>query len=298
MATLRAAVRLDAHFTRGPLPGIKRKNVVPGHPPHFHLNGSFVPPSVVPSSRAAAFTLIELLVVIAIIAILAALPLPALATSKPKARQPACVSNLKQQTLCTTMYASDNDSKFADNLPAAGNLVATNWAPGDMKIPSQATNSLLLRQGELFPYTTATALYHCPADQSEAAGAPRVRSYSMNGWIGSRVMNTTYGENGYQTFIKDNQTAAIGPANLWLITDEFERTIDDAWFLVTMNDSQPFISFPATRHQHGYNLAFDDGHVEHYRLMDPNSQPPQNNITHTNAHWLRLKQNTTVPTGQ
>ncbi len=249
--------------------------------------------------RPRAFSLVELLVVIAVIGILAALLLPALSAAKAKGQQTACSNNLRQLEVCWLMYANDNDAKLVPNVQiVASNSVTpplNTWAPGNVMLAAQATNSQLLRQGLMFPYTADTALYRCPADLSKSNGVPRVRSTSMNGWIGSLDMNLFYGEPTYQTFVKENALAVKGASALWVFMDEHEGTIDDAWFKVTMNDSEPFFSFPATRHRRGYNLSFADGHVEHYTLRDPTTPrgPSVGNITKQNTDWQRLKQVTT-----
>ncbi len=247
------------------------------------------------SPRAAAFSLIELLVVIAIIGILAALLLPALATVQAKGKRAVCLDNLKQSALSFQMYTADNDGKLAQNVPLP-DPSSDAWVLGNMTIRRDATNTTLIRQGKFFPYASQVALYRCPADPSRTGDSPRVRSYAMNGWIGSRYMENstyTYGK-GYRTFVRDSELVAAGPSKLWVIGDEHELSIDDAWFLVTMDDSRPFASSPASRHENSYGLNFADGHAAFFKLYTPEARTFGSSVTRNNPDWLRLKEVTTV----
>lgn len=58
------------------------------------------------------FTLIELLVVVAIISLLAALLLPSLRGARERAKQMACLSNLRQVGFGIHMYCDDNRGWF------------------------------------------------------------------------------------------------------------------------------------------------------------------------------------------
>jgi prepilin-type N-terminal cleavage/methylation domain-containing protein len=246
-------------------------------------------------ARPDAFTLIEILVVLAIILILAALLLPALSSAKARSRQAGCANNLKQLALGFQLYVADNETRLPENTPAGRG--DNPWVRGDMKNPQEATNQVYIRQCKLFPYVGQVGVYRCPADQGRAGSVANVRSYSMNGWMGSRSMETDSRPAGYRTFVRESELAAARPADLWVLLDEHEASIDDGWFLVTMDDSRPFGSFPATRHQKGYGLNFADAHVETRKLRDPNSQllgTPNPQISPKNSDWLQLKQLTTT----
>jgi len=91
-----------------------------------------------------AFTLIELLVVIAIIAILAAILFPVFAQAREKARQTACLSNMKQIGIGMAMYTQDFDECFPGGYNSYGN--GSGWA------------------GQVYPYVKSNAVFLCPDD--------------------------------------------------------------------------------------------------------------------------------------
>ena len=77
-------------------------------------------------SKNAAFTLIELLVVIAIIAILAAILFPVFAQARAKARQTACLSNMRQVGTAINIYTQDYDEQIvpSQNGTSGANLAS------------------------------------------------------------------------------------------------------------------------------------------------------------------------------
>lgn len=100
------------------------------------------------TSGKCAFTLIELLVVIAIIAILAAILFPVFAQARAKARQTACLSNMKQIGLAIIQYTSDYDGV----LP-----------PAEVGIEPQILSWPTL----VFPYVKNEDVFVCPSGEED-----------------------------------------------------------------------------------------------------------------------------------
>lgn len=225
------------------------------------------------STARRGFTLVELLAVIATIAILASLLLPILSKAKIKAQRAACMSNLHQLGLAWLTYKDDNEGSLVQSYPVNNPNV---WVQGDMTDPEEATDPELIRRGKLFPYVPNESIYRCPTDKGVSLAGKLVhntRSYSMNAFMGARdpsAGNIPIWATEYVSFFaKDSDLRS--PADLWVLLDEDERSINDGFF-VTDPTGRVWIDFPAisaARHNFTFGLSFADGHSDIWHHNDP-----------------------------
>jgi prepilin-type N-terminal cleavage/methylation domain-containing protein/prepilin-type processing-associated H-X9-DG protein len=170
--------------------------------------------------RVRAFTLIELLVVIGIIAVLSAMLFPVFAQAREKARQIACVSNLKQLSLGIMQYVQDNDELYpagqydmngASGLQWAGNIFY-GW-----QFPCSAGEADCSVWGNsVFPYVKSYGVYACP----DSSGFPN----DPYGYGNSVSAMSSYTYNGDLQF--SGESAVVQPATTVLL---WSGESDVAW---------------------------------------------------------------------
>jgi prepilin-type N-terminal cleavage/methylation domain-containing protein/prepilin-type processing-associated H-X9-DG protein len=251
-------------------------------------------------SSQNAFTLIELLVVIAIIAILAALLLPVLASTKRKGQQIACLSNLRQWGIALNLYATANDDATPRDGSDGGGLYivygpVTNPGPpaGTPQDPAAWFNTLPQLVGDHpllyyealpggnaynklpFPGNGIGKIWHCPTatDGGSASiflqsGAYGVFSYCMNIDLKATTpITTSYGKLPYPQTVK--LASVIQSSATVLLTEQTFNPLTE--HLPTASDDADNGIFPCNRsytfpmrHNNGGNLVFMDGHSEYF----------------------------------
>jgi len=265
------------------------------------MNVSNTHSSGLPTSSRHGFTLIELLVVIAIIAILASMLLPALAKAKTKAQGVLCMNNTKQLTLGWRMYTEDNDERLPGAYAAKGGANERQaWCVGILDY-SGANRSNFdpqedLAKSPLAPYIgNSFGIFKCPADKSTvrvtAAGpfqgqrVSRLRSVSMNSWVGGNLEDVRSGANSWwqvpstmKVYLKSTDMTDPGPSMTFVLLDEREDSINDAFWVLSMEGypntaAAKIIDYPASYHNGAGGLSFADGHSEIRRWVDGRTRP-------------------------
>ncbi|MCX7687346.1 MAG: type II secretion system GspH family protein [Fimbriimonadales bacterium] len=112
--------------------------------------------------RRVGFTLIELLVVIAIIAVLAALLFPVFSRARAKARQSACISNLRQIGMSIEMYGMDHGDRYPLAVDPTDKYTPQIWQ--EHPEWQQWIPYLPLLHEALQPYQKSREIWRCPSD--------------------------------------------------------------------------------------------------------------------------------------
>lgn len=229
-----------------------------------------------------AFQLKELLCLVAMIGVLASVQLASFGSARDNTASDVCRNNLRRLTQAWLMYSDDNAGKLAPNSGDPNGSQPTwvaGWLDFRQNFHNINTDYLVAHEktgnyGHLGPYVARDiSVFRCPSDSSAVNIAGRwhnrVRSYSMNNWMGGIAYC------GQEQFYNVNRTMAeiSRPAERWVLAEELPVSINDSLLLVRMHEEY-VVDYPGNAHAGGTWIGFTDGHMEFRRWVDSRTLPP------------------------
>ena len=181
-----------------------------------------------------AFSLVELLIVVALLALLAGILFPVFAQAREAGRATVCLSNVRQLGLAFRMYTDD----WGGVLPGAGYFGRNQgeWVfcpvPWDIRV----------REGSLWPYVRARAVYTCPSARELPLG------YTMNGALDGAA-----------------EATLRAPATLLLLIEEDRRSIEGRGSNDSVFRWDRAWDALATYHFNAGTCLYADGHARRVR---------------------------------
>ncbi len=241
------------------------------------------------------FTLIELLVVIAIIAILASMLLPALSKAKAKGQGITCMNNHRQLMMAWRFYAEENNDRITYAYGESAASAPYAWVTGILDFnggnQSNWDVDFNIKKSPLWKFCgNQSGIFKCPADQSKVnvrgVMKSRVRSMSMLNYVGGNgdLPFANDSQDGWpsgvwRVYRKLGDMTRPGPSRTFVLLDEREDSINDAFWCVQMNGypDQPaqwtLVDYPASYHNKAAGFSFADGHSEIKKWLDPRTVP-------------------------
>lgn len=224
------------------------------------------------NNKSRAFSLVELLVVMAVIAILAMLLLPAVAAAKARAKQIACLSNLKQWNLAALMYEDDEGDLLPREKSVDGDHTRADLlAPANQDVWFNALPPAYMGEPGASNYANDLASFHssrlfqCPSARLPSDLVEPRFSLAMNSQLSK----------GTNVLLHVRFSSLQNPAQtvLFLECGVVGETPQ------VCPAQKPYNARPYSwavrlsgRHQRGSNLTFGDGHAQWYsglQVVDP-----------------------------
>jgi len=238
------------------------------------------------------FTILELVVVVAVVALLGLMILPGLARTRADSRGFQCLNNNRELNRAWRMSTDENNDLllFSAVGASSGSPNPRVWIASELDFTSAPKNwdpTASIVQSPMWRYCGRNVnLWRCPSDESyvvvNGVARPRVRSYSMNLYLGGYGGALGSPFSAYQLYLKSSEILTPPPDRLFVFLDVRPESITWGNFDVQMEGYSPSNpaayrfdgDLPGYYHDGAATFSYADGHGEIHRWQDPRTTPP------------------------